>query len=228
MAGEEGTEKGARSVNPAEEATREAKNLERRVLMIGIGIVLVLGGGIAALAYISSANQKVYIDKADIEAPEVDLSPATPDTLTNVFVEEGSVIPQNTIVAQVGTQLIKSTAGGLVISASKDIGKDVAAGTPVVKTIDPGELRVVGQLDENKGLKDIKTGDRAAFTVDAFPGKRYDGVVSEVSPTSRSSDVVFSISDKRETKTFNVKVYFDESKYPELRNGMSARIWVFK
>src|SRR6185369_4010872 len=140
--------------------------------------------------------QKVYIEKSDIEAPEVDLAPATSGILQNVFVQEGATIAPNTVVAQVGTELIKSTSGGLVISASKDIGKTVAAGTPIIKTIDPNELRVVGQLDEDKGLKDVKVGDRALFTVDAFGSKEYSGVVSEVSPTSRNADVVFSISDK--------------------------------
>ncbi|MBI3573793.1 HlyD family efflux transporter periplasmic adaptor subunit [Candidatus Kaiserbacteria bacterium] len=211
-----------------EEVKTEVKNLERRVVMIAIGFVLVAGGGIAALAYLSATNTTVYIDKSDIEAPEVDLAPTTPGVLRNVFVEEGQLIAANTIVAQVGNELIKSTSGGLVISASKDTGKNVAAGSPVVKVIDPRELRAVGRLAEDKGLADVKVGEQARFTVDAFGGKQYEGVVSEVSPTSRDSDVVFSISDKRETKEFDVKVYFDPGTYPELKNGMSARIWIYK
>jgi hypothetical protein len=54
------------------------------------------------------------------------------------------------------------------------------------------------------------------------------GIVDEVSPTSRASDVVFNISDQRPTNQFDVKVRFDPSEYPELKNGMSARIWVYK
>lgn len=210
------------------EVKTEVKTLERRVLMVAAAIIVVIGGGIAALAYILAGSQTVYIDQSQIEAPQVDLAPTTSGILEDIFVNEGQTIEPNTVVAQVGTELIKSTAGGLVITASKDIGKNVAAGTPVVSTIDPTQLRAVGQLAEDKGLADVKVGDRAVFTVDAFGGKQYDGVVSEVSPTSQESDVVFSISDKREEQDFDVKVYFDESKYPELKNGMSARIWVFK
>jgi len=210
------------------EVATEIKTLERRVLMIAIAVVFVIGGGIAAAAYLGASSQKVYIDKSAISAPQVDLAPTVSGILQNVFVDEGAVIPPNTVVAQVGNELIKSTSGGLVILASKDIGKNVAAGTPVVSTIDPTQLRVVGQLQEDKGLVDVAVGDRAVFTVDAFGGKSYDGVVSEVSPTSQQSDVVFSISDQRPEQSFDVKVYFDESKYPELKNGMSASIWVFK
>jgi len=45
---------------------------------------------------------------------------------------------------------------------------------------------------------------------------------------SREGDVVFNISDKREVKQFDVKVRFDISKYPELKNGMSAKMWIKK
>lgn len=211
-----------------EEITDDVKALERRVLMFAAGLILVVGGAAAAVAYLLVSGGQVSIDKSQIEAPEVDLASAHAGILQNVFVEEGQSIPANTVVAQVGTELIKSTAGGLVISASKDIGKSVAAGMPVVVTIDPSQLRVVGQLDEDKGLAYVKVGQRAVFTVDAFGGKQYDGVVSEVSPTSNQSDVVFSISDKREVRAFDVKVYYDPAKYPELKNGMSARIWVYR
>jgi multidrug resistance efflux pump len=219
----------AQSMPKAEETIhKEAKALERKILMLAAAIILVIGGAIAAVAYLGVENSRIYIEKSQISAPEVALAPTVPGVLRAVYVSEGQEIAANTVVAQVGDELIKSTAGGLVISASKDIGKNVAPGTAVVSTINPAELRVVGRLDEDKGLKDIKVGDRASFTVDAFGGKQYDGVVSEVSPTSRESDIVFSISDKREVRQFDVKVYFDESKYPELKNGMSARIWVFK
>jgi hypothetical protein len=87
---------------------------------------------------------------------------------------------------------------------------------------------VVGQLEEDKGLNDVAVGDSAKFTVDAFPGQTFYGVVSEVSPTDINSDVVFEVSDQREEQKFNVSVAYDLTKYPQLRNGMSAKIWVFK
>jgi len=197
-------------------------------LMVAAAIVLVIGGGIAAAAYLLVSSQQVYIDKAALNAPSIPLAPSSSDTLKQVFVSPGDTIAPNTVVAQVGTELIKSTVGGLVISTDNDVGALVAAGTPVVTMIDPTQLRVVGQLDENKGLTDVKVGDRATFTVDAYGGKKFEGVVDEVSPTSRTGDIVFSISDKREAQSFDVKVSFDRSAYPDLKNGMSARIWVFK
>lgn len=198
------------------------------VLAIAAFIVIVVGGGIGAVAYMLASNKTVYIDTAQIEAPLVDLSPTAPGVLNEVYVEEGQTIPPNTVVAEVGTELIKSTAGGLVVTVNNNIGKEVSPTDVIVETIDPTQLRVVGQVQEDKGLIDIAVGDKATFTVDAFGGQQFDGVVSEVSPTAQSSDVVFNVSDQREEQNFDVKVQFDTSEYPQLKNGMSARIWVYK
>jgi multidrug resistance efflux pump len=93
--------------------------------------------------------------------------------------------------------------------------------------VDPTQLRVVGTIDENKGLDRIRVGQPATFTVDAFGSKQYVGIVDEISPTANSSDVVFNISNERETQQFNVKVRFDHTQYPELKNGMSAKLTIF-
>jgi len=108
-------------------------------------------------------------------------------------------------VANVGTELIKSTSGGLVISVNNNIGQTVGPADVVVATLDPTQLRVVGQVVEDKGLVDIKVGQQAEFTVDAFGSQKFYGVVDEVSPTSEASDVVFSVSDNREEQNFDVK-----------------------
>ena len=93
--------------------------------------------------------------------------------------------------------------------------------------IDPAELRVVGRLQEDKGLQDVHIGQRATFTADAFPGKTYEGIVDEISPTSNQSGVVFSISDKREIRQFDIKVRYDIVLHPEFKNGMSAKLRIY-
>lgn len=90
-----------------------------------------------------------------------------------------------------------------------------------------GVERDIGEIDENKGLSRINVGDPVYFTVDAFGGKKFVGVVDEVSPTSNQSGVVFNISDQRAVQQFNIKARFDTTEYPELRNGMSARMYVY-
>ena len=154
--------------------------------------------------------------------------PTTNGTLKTVYVSVGDTIAPNTVVAQVGTELLKSQDGGYVIMTSNAIGKPVGTNDTIVETIDPSQLRVVGQVQEDKGFADITPGQRAAFTVDAFGGEQFDGIVDEVEPTANSGDVVFNISDKRQEQNFDIKVRFDIAAHPELKNGMSAKLWVYK
>jgi multidrug resistance efflux pump len=200
---------------------------ERMPLIVAVALVVLLGGAAAGFAYFGVSSRTVYTDKATIQAPEIPLAPTKSDTLKSVFVTPGDLIAPNTVVAQVGTELIKSQVGGLVISTNNNIGALVAAGTPVVTVIDPSTLRVVGEVDENKGLSRIKVGDPVTFSVDAFPGQQFSAVVDEIAPTSNQSGIVFNISSSRATQQFDVKARFDTSAYPQLKNGMSARMTIY-
>lgn len=203
---------------------KQIKNLNRRVMMLTAAFVFIVGGAIAGGAYWLASRNQVVIDNSKISAPQIDLAPQNAGVLEDVYVRGGDVIGADTVVARVGAELIKSKVAGLVISVQNAVGKLFNPGQVVVSMIDPTELRVVGQLDENKGLKDVRVGDPATFTVDTFGSKQYYGTVDEIAPTARSGDVVFNISNQRQTQSFDVKVRFDTSAYPELKNGMSAKI----
>ena len=205
-----------------------AARLLRDVRVLAALVVIAVVGLGAAAFFFAHAQNRVYIEKSQISAPTISLAPVSGGKLEAVYVNEGDSIEADTVVAQVGNELVKSKISGLVIMARGDIGKLVAPGEAVVSMIDPAGLRVVGQLEEDKGLAEVGVGDRAVFTVDAFGGRQFEGVVDEVSPTSRAGDVVFNISDKRQEQEFDVKVRFDWTRYPELKNGMSAKLWIYR
>lgn len=190
--------------------------------------IVVLGVIIAAgLVYWQKSTTQVSIPNSAIAAPEINLSPTAAGTLQAVYVNEGDEVPANTVVAEVGNELVKSTVDGLIVTVNNQIGTVFQPGQTVVTMVDPTQLRVVGQLDENKGLASIQVGQAANFTVDAFGSKVYHGVVDEVSPTAQAAGAAFNISDQRQTQIFDVKVRFDPTAYPELKNGMSAKITVY-
>lgn len=192
------------------------------------GIAVIIIGIFGLLIYLKVSGSRVQIDDSQVLAPVVNIASVGGGVLKELYVKDGDIVGPNTVLAKVGNELIKTNSEAEIISAENNIGKIFAPGETVISVIDPSELRVVGKLEEDKGLKDVSVGQRVIFTVDAFGGKQYDGIVDEISPTYHNSDVVFSISDAREENSFDVKVRFDISKYPELKNGMSAKITVFK
>jgi multidrug resistance efflux pump len=195
-----------------------------------IGAIVVIGGVGAGLYYYVS-SKTVYIDLSQIQAPLINLSPTNSGVLQAMYVNPGDMVTANEPVALVGNQVVEAQTAGEIVTTNNNIGQYMntmtGAGT-VATMIDPTQLRVVGNLDENKGLNNVVVGDPATFTVDAFGGQQFKGVVDEVAPTSEQSDVVFNISDQRPTNQFAIYVRFDTTQYPQLKNGMSAKIWVYK
>jgi multidrug resistance efflux pump len=192
--------------------------------LAGIILIFIVFG---LFLYWRLVTNKVEIDNSSIESPIINLASSTPGILDDVYVNEGDVITANTPVAKVGSEIVTSKVDGIVVAVYKQQGQFFGAGTTVVSMINPKEEKVVGKVDEDKGLADIKVGQPATFTVDAFGSRQFNGVVSEVSPMSNESDVVFDISDKREIKNFDIKVSFDTNEYSMLKQGMSAKIKVY-
>lgn len=187
-------------------------------------VIAALGGG-GAYYYLNAA--RVYIDNATIQAPQIGLSPTAAGTLQEVYVHEGDTVSAYAAVARVGNELVKTKVAGVVVSVPQTIGAQISPNQPVVTMIDPTQLRVVGEIDEDKGLDRIAVGEPVTFTVDAFGSRQFSAVVDEVAPSANSTGVVFNISDQRATQQFDVKARFDSSLYQIFKNGMSARMWVF-
>ena len=187
-----------------------------------IGIFAALG----IFFVVRNALATVKIDNSQIAAPVITLGPSAPGALMEVYAHEGDEVSIGAQLAKVGTQIITAQTDGIITDIKKDIGTTYTPAQAVVSMIEPAELRVVGQIEENKGLSELAVGQSATFTVDAFGSQKYYGVIDSIAPTSNKSDVVFNISDKRQEQIFDVKIRYNVQAYPELKNGMSAKVMV--
>ncbi len=200
----------------------------QNVWFAAVLVVVVILGIAGGAYYMMNASATIAIDKAEVSAPLIPLSSQSAGELKNIFVHEGDDVQANTVVAQVGNELIKTEAAGRIVLVNNNIGKIFNPEEAVVDMVQTDQLRIEAQIDEDKGLKDIAVGQRAIFTVDAFGSKQYEGIVDEVSPAPLEVGVAFNISDKRAVKQYVVKIRFDTTKYSELTYGMSARAWIYK
>lgn len=193
-----------------------------------VAIILAALGGVL---YWNDLESKVYVENSQITAPVISINPTSPGIITELYVAVGDQVRKDQTLAKVGDQVLVSKTSGVITGVENTPGQLVNPAMdpkPVISMIDPRELRVTGRVQEDKGLKDISPGQKVEFTIDAFPSSRYQGVVEKIAPSSREGDIVFSISDKRQEKEFDVTVSYDVTTYPELKNGMSAKMWIFK
>ena len=80
--------------------------------------------------------------------------------------------------------------------------------------MNPDKIYVLATIDE-VDVGRLKIGQPVAITVDAFPGEKFEGTISRISPIVSGG--------KLETRTADVWVYFSK-KDARIKPGMSADI----
>lgn len=203
-----------------------AKFRNKKVLKAIVAVVLI-GVIVGVFLFWQKKRDRVFIDNSQINAPLVTISSSGYGRLTELDAVEGKPVKKGDTIAIVGDETIRAITDGIIVMANNQVGGTVSPQVVLTQLINPADLRVAGAIDENKGLNKLKVGQVASFTVDAFPGQTFWGYVDEISPTAKQTQLSFSISSERPTQQFQVFVRFNSSKYPQIKNGMSAKITVF-
>lgn len=196
-------------------------------------VLVVLVVALAAGAYFGfrswqDAQTKIYIDAAEISAPVIMVGPEVPGILKELYVKEGDHVAAGQKLFNVGDRVITARVPGIITAVQNTPGQWAANQTAVVQMYDPSTLRVIGHIQEDQGLSEIKLGQQVMFQVDAFGSQQFTGTIESIADTPNQSSAVFSISDRRQEKQYNVKAAFDGKANPQIVNGLSARMWIFK
>ncbi len=124
---------------------------------------------------------KSLFDQGHIADSEYDLALYNYETAKNNL-----SIAKNTLArseTNLGYATIYSPIDGVVISKSVEEGQTVASSfsTPTLFTVaaDLKDMRVIVDVDE-ADIGNVREGQRASFTVDAFPLDTFDGIVTQV------------------------------------------------
>ncbi|MCA9372711.1 HlyD family efflux transporter periplasmic adaptor subunit [Candidatus Woesebacteria bacterium] len=201
--------------------------LKNRNFWLVIVWVLVLSLVIVAYTLYQKSVDRILIDHSQIQAPVITISPTLQGKVQEIDVQEGQFVQSGDVLAIVGSETLRADTDGLIISASDLTGSTVGPQTQLIQMIRPVNLRVVGTLDEDKGLQKIRVGQVVSFTIDALPGKNYWGFIDAVAPSANSQAFTFSASTERQTQKFTVYAKFDSTAYPDIKNGMSAKMTVY-
>ena len=139
-------------------------------------------------------------------------------------------------LSQFADQLSKTSIyapiDGSISSLQSEVGERVVgtgqfAGTEIMRIANLESMEVRVKVNEND-IINVKSGDHAIVTVDAFPGRKFNGAVREISSSSLSSGSVSSqaalaASASDEVTNFLVKISITD-RDAKLRPGMSATV----
>lgn len=147
--------------------------------------------------------QSQVISKADLD-----------DAYFNYQIAKGTVIQRLSDLQSAKTNLeyanIYAPIDGVVLSRAIDEGQTVAASlsTPTLFTIaqDLKEMQVEADVDE-ADIGQVKEGQRVTFTVDAYIGEIFEGVVTQVrlDPTVTSNVVTYTVVIKADNLDLKLK-----------------------
>ncbi len=136
---------------------------------------------------------------------------------------------------QLGKTTIYAPIDGIVSLLNNEVGERVVgtgqfAGTEIMRIADLGAMEVRVKVNEND-ITNVKVGNHAVITIDAFPGRRFTGTVSEISSSAISaggtgasnSQAALAASASDEVTNFLVRVRIGDHE-PRLRPGMSGTV----
>ncbi|HEY0863365.1 MAG TPA: efflux RND transporter periplasmic adaptor subunit [Lacunisphaera sp.] len=171
---------------------------------------------------------KQLVSDADFTAAKTNIDVAKADfdsSLAQIRRTEGSLSQARDSLAKT---TIYSPMDGSISSLTSEVGERVVgtgsfAGTEIMRIADLASMEVRVKVNEND-IINVKVGDPAAVLVDAFPGRKFTGVVGEISSsaiTSGAQSAAASASD--EVTNFLVKIRVKDRDV-KLRPGMSATV----
>jgi HlyD family secretion protein len=127
---------------------------------------------------------------------------------------------------------IYSPMDGTVSSRSSEVGERVVAtgqftGTEILRVADLSNMEVQVNVNEND-VPHVKVGDHAVLTIDAYPDRKFNGVVKEIASSAENAGATGSGSSGQasgtsadEVTNFLVRIRVSDRDI-QLRPGMSA------
>jgi HlyD family secretion protein len=124
---------------------------------------------------------------------------------------------------QLSKTTIASPTDGTVSSLTSEVGERVVgtgsfAGTEIMRVANLDDMEVRVNVNEND-VVNVKVGDKARITIDAYPGRKFVGSVKEIASAARTTGQ----NTQEEVTNFQVKIRI-EDKDVRLRPGMSASV----
>ena len=141
------------------------------------------------------ARTKTLHEKQLVSDAEYDQAFYLYETARNAYEQSQAAMVK--VKRNLGYATITSPIDGVVISRAVEEGQTVAAGfeTPTLFTIanDLTQMQVVADVDE-ADIGGVEEGQRATFTVDAYPNDVFEGVVTQIRLGDASSSSTSSTS----------------------------------
>ena len=213
---------------------------KRKTLIISLaGLMAVL---LLTVISINRIKSFLYVSTEDarIDGDLVKISPQASGRLADLFIDEGSYVEKNEIVARLEAvnltggalelSVVRSPINGIIIKEQGTVGEVVGAGQVLAYVINPDDLYISANIEENR-LKGVSVGQPVDIRLDMYGGVRFSGTVDSIGDAANS---VFSLLPSSSGSTFTkvvqkvpVRIRVDYGDYePVIGTNAKVRIHI--
>ncbi len=179
------------------------------------------------LVEVKRAEEKLHIAKAQLQEAEANLEKLR----SGYRVDEIRMAKAAYDLALADVKYIESLLddykvlapiSGLVVERFRDKGESTDIETPLFKLINPALARIRAELEETEVGK-VQEGQGAQVSADAYPGQKFNGVVTKVFPVvQKKTQKNFDPMATLDINTQEIHVKLQDSSL--LKNGMTVTV----
>src|SRR6478736_7753019 len=180
-----------------------------------------------------SLYAKQLISESDYTAARTNIDVAKADYESSVAQIRRTAGALDQFRDQLSKTTIYAPMDGTISSLTSEVGERVIgggqfAGTEIMRVANLTNMEVRVKVNEND-IINVKLGDHAVVTIDAFPGRQFNGKVYEISSSALSlggsgnNQAALAPSASDEVTNFLVKIRITDPN-AQLRPGMSATV----
>ena len=170
------------------------KNKKIAVILLSV-MVLTLAG--VSVYYWYNSTHYVTTEDARVNGDIVQISPQITGRLVEVNVEEGDSVLAGQVMARldddmlppgsnIDLTLVRAPRSGVVIQRRGDVGEIVTPGMPVFLVVDPEELYISANVEEDRVAR-VRPGQSVDITIDNIPGVKFSGRVNYIGKAALST-----------------------------------------
>lgn len=198
-------------------------------IVFSVVALLIVAGGLAGCYFVGGSLNYLKTDNAKVTAEMVTLRPNSSGSLLEWNVLEGDAVKKDQVMGRT-EQLpyITSPIGGTVVQSEMKRGQLVSPETALAVVADTSNLYIGVNIEETE-INKVKIGQGVEVEIDAYPGKKFNGVVTEINNTTQtyfSSTGSFTTSGTytKVTQLIPLKVVIEDTEALPMRLGMNATV----
>jgi multidrug resistance efflux pump len=201
---------------------------KKKIIPVILLLAVLIGGGAAYYFLVYSAGF-ITTDNAKVTAKMYSIYPSSAGTLLEWDIRNGDYVDEGEVLGRTQSlPYITSPIKGTVVQDNAQQNQTVSAATQLAVIADTDNLYIGVNVEETR-ITQVAIGQKADVKIDAYPGRTFEGTVTEIGSTtqtyfSAASSFTTSGTYTKVTQNIPVKVEIENPDGLPLIFGMNATV----